>query len=108
MNEFSRTTNVERWYDLLEFVSKGLIFPRRINNVCIVYDVMEAFRWLVDYSIWKLSDTKFSNRISKKQYTYTREGIIVLEYDLIRTFLELLKRTLQKERKYAYRYGAKT
>jgi len=32
----------------------------------------------------------------------------VLEYDLIRVFLELLERTFQKERQYQYRRGALT
>ena len=74
----------------------------------LVYDMMEPFRWLVDYSVWKLSDAKSSSRISKKQYAYTREGIVVLEYDLIRKFLELLERTFQKERRYVYKHGAFT
>ena len=46
--------------------------------------------------------------ITKKQYAHTREGLIVLEYDLIRKFLELLERTFQKERRYQYRHGAFT
>ena len=74
----------------------------------LVYDMMEPFRWLVDYSVWKISDAKSKNRISKKQYSYTRGGNVVLEYDLIRKFLELLERTFQKERKYDYRFGLKT
>jgi len=70
--------------------------------------MMEPFRWLVDYSVWKISDAKSKNRISKKQYAYTREGIVVLEYDLIRKFLELLERSFQKERRYEYKHGAST
>ena len=74
----------------------------------LVYDVMEPFRWLVDCAVWKMSENKSAHRISKKQYTHTRDGNIILEYDLIRKFLELLERTFQKERKYHYRHGAKT
>jgi len=70
--------------------------------------MMEPFRWLVDYSVWKLSDAKSKSRISKKQYAYTREGIVVLEYDLIRKFLELLERTFKQERRYQYRHGVFT
>ena len=33
--------------------------------------MMEPFRWLVDYSVWKISDAKSKSRISKKQYSYT-------------------------------------
>ena len=86
----------------------GFMHENHTSFQSLVYDVMEPFRWLVDYSVWKLSDAKSRNRISKKQYAYTRDGIVVLEYDLIRKFLELLERTFQKERKYAYRHGAFT
>ncbi len=86
----------------------GIMHKNHTSFQSLVYDMMEPFRWLVDYSVWKLSDAKSSSRISKKQYVYTREGIVVLEYDLIRKFLELLERTFQKERRYQYRHGAFT
>jgi len=86
----------------------GFMHKNHTSFQSLVYDMMEPFRWLVDYSVWKMSDTKSHNRISKKQYAYTREGIVVLEYDLIRKFLELLERTFQKERRYHYRHGAFT
>ena len=37
-----------------------------------------------------------------------KEGLVVLDYNLIRRFLELLERTFQKERRYAFKHGAKT
>jgi len=86
----------------------GIMHKNHSSFQSLVYDLMEPFRWLVDYAVWKISDAKSKSRISKKQYAYTREGIVVLEYDLIRKFLELLERTFQKERKYAYRHGAFT
>jgi len=86
----------------------GFMHKNHTSFQSLVYDMMEPFRWLVDYSVWKLSDAKSRNRISKKQYAHTREGIVVLEYDLIRKFLELLERTFQKERRYHYRHGAFT
>jgi len=86
----------------------GIMHKNHSSFQSLVYDLMEPFRWLVDYSVWKISDAKSRNRISKKQYVYTREGIVVLEYDLIRKFLELLERTFQKERRYHYRHGAFT
>jgi CRISPR-associated protein Cas1 len=46
---------------------------------------------------------------SPKDSTLTqKKGTIVLEYDLIRVFLEMLERQFQKERKYDYRHGKKT
>jgi len=86
----------------------GIMHKNHSSFQSLVYDLMEPFRWLVDYSVWKLSDAKSRSRISKKQYAYTREGIVVLEYDLIRKFLELLERTFQKERRHQYRHGAFT
>jgi len=86
----------------------GFMHKNHTSFQSLVYDMMEPFRGLVDYSVWKISDAKSRNRISKKQYAYTREGIVVLEYDLIRKFLELLERTFQKERRYHYRHGAFT
>ena len=86
----------------------GFMHKNHTSFQSLVYDMMEPFRWLVDYSVWKISDAKSKNRISKKQYSYTRDGNIVIEYDLIRKFLELLERTFQKERRYAYKHGAFT
>lgn len=59
-------------------------------------------------AVWRISDQKSKNRISKKQYSCTREGYVILEYDLIRKFLETLERTFQKERRYDYKFGLKT
>ncbi|MCH7649107.1 MAG: CRISPR-associated endonuclease Cas1, partial [Thaumarchaeota archaeon] len=74
----------------------------------LVYDVIEPFRWLVECAVWKMSDAKSRNRISKKQYAFTREGKVVLDSELIRKFLETLERTFQKERRYDYKFGLKT
>ena len=73
-----------------------------------MYDIIEPFRWLVEYAVWNISKAKSRNRISKKQYSRTRKGTIVLEYDLIRVFLKLLERTFAKERKHDYKFGLKT
>jgi len=86
----------------------GFMHKNHTSFQSLVYDMMEPFRWLVDYSVWKISDAKSRSRISKKQYSYTREGNVVLEYGLIRKFLELLERTFQKERRYEYKHGAFT
>jgi len=74
----------------------------------LVYDVIEPFRWLVECAVWKMSDAKSRNRISKKQYAFTREGKVVLDSELIRRFLEVLERVFQKERRYDYKFGLKT
>jgi len=86
----------------------GFMHKNHTSFQSLVYDMMEPFRWLVDSAVWKMSDAKSRNRISKKQYAYTRKGNVVLEYDLIRNFLELLERNFQRVRRYEYRHGAKT
>jgi len=86
----------------------GFYHKNHTSFQSLVYDMMESFRWLVECAVWKISEAKSKNRISRKQYSHTREGFVVLEYDLIRKFLELLERTFQKERRYEYRHGAKT
>jgi len=47
-------------------------------------------------------------RIYQKDNAFTKDCSVVLDYDLIRRFLELLERTFQKEKRYALRHGAKT
>ena len=74
----------------------------------LVYDLIEPFRWLVDYSVWKIA-TSYDIAPSKKQYASTKEGKVVMSYELTKNFLELLERTFQKERRYESRFGgAKT
>lgn len=75
----------------------------------LVYDMIEPFRWLVDYSVWKLTEAHTKgHRIDKKDYARTREGNIVMDYSLIKRFLERLERTFQMERRYDFRHGMKT
>ncbi|MGB6463948.1 MAG: CRISPR-associated endonuclease Cas1 [Nitrosotalea sp.] len=75
----------------------------------LVYDLIEPFRWLVDYSVYKLANSVSRNQtIKKKDYARTGEGSVVMDYNLIRRFLELLERTFQIERRYDFRHGMKT
>ena len=70
---------------------------------------MEPFRWLVDYSVWKLANAHSKEqRIYQKDYAYTKDGSVVMDNSLIRRFLELLERTFQMERRYEFKHGAKT
>jgi CRISPR-associated protein Cas1 len=74
----------------------------------LVYDLIEPFRWLVEYSVFKLANHQnHEQSIKKKDYTWTREGKIVMDSDLIRRFLELLERTFQMERPYKFKHGLK-
>jgi len=74
----------------------------------LVYDLIEPFRWLVDYAVFKIANhPNFRYRIKLKEIAYTRDGQVVMEYSLIKRFLELLERNFVQERRYAFRHGAK-
>lgn len=73
----------------------------------LVYDIMEPFRWLVDYTVWKFSDLEQVHRIRLKDYAHTKDGSVILADSLIKRFLEKLERTFQKERPYHFRHGVK-
>ena len=47
-------------------------------------------------------------RMLCQEYARTRDGNVVMEYDLTRRLLEMLERLFQKERKYEFRHGKKT
>ena len=75
----------------------------------LVYDLIEPFRWLVDYAVFQIANHKDSRkRIKLKEYAHTRDGNVVMGYDLTNRFLEMLERQFQKERKYEFRQGIKT
>lgn len=74
----------------------------------LVYDIIEPFRWLVDYSVWKIATNKdHKQRIRLKDYVFTKNGSIVLDENLIRRFLERLEKTFQMEREYKFKHGRK-
>jgi CRISPR-associated protein Cas1 len=64
---------------------------------------------LVEHSVYKLANSISTNQaIRLKDYAVTREGKVVMDYNLIRRFFEMLERTFQKERRYYFRHGMKT
>ena len=74
----------------------------------LVYDLIEPFRWLVEYAVFKIaSDTNHSHPITKRNYVWTKEGRIVLDDDLLKHFLEMLERKFQSERPYKFKHGIK-
>ena len=45
----------------------------------LVYDLIEPFRWLVDYSVFQIANHKDSRyRIKLKEFAHTKEGKVVL------------------------------
>jgi len=75
----------------------------------LVYDLIEPFRWLVDYTVFLFSNSQDSKRrIKLKEYSFTREGKVVLEYNLVQRFLEMLERQFHLKRRHEFRHGKKT
>jgi CRISPR-associated protein Cas1 len=74
----------------------------------LVYDLIEPFRWLVDYSVYKLANSQSNGQtIRLKDYVHTKNGFVVMNHSLTRRFLEMLERTFQKERPYRFKHGKK-
>jgi CRISP-associated protein Cas1 len=75
----------------------------------LVYDLIEPFRWRVEYAVYKLAveEARHGRVIRKDEYAWTKEGRIVLDDGLIRRFLELLERKFQTERPYKFKHGIK-
>jgi len=87
----------------------GFYHAQHVGFQPLVYDIIEPFRWLVDYSVYKIANSETKGQyIREKDYAHTRKGLVVMDYDLIRRFLELLERTFQKKRRYGCKFGAKT
>lgn len=73
----------------------------------LVYDLIEPFRWLVEYSVWRLANNESRHKIRLKDYAFTKNGSVVLDETLIKRFLERLERTFQMERQYKFKHGRK-
>lgn len=86
----------------------GFYHKKHASFPSLVYDLMEPFRWLVDYSVYVLANFRISKSIRKKDCAYTKDGLVVLDSNLIKRFLELLERKFQRERRYEYKFGAFT
>ena len=49
--------------------------------------MIEPFRWLVEYAVYKLAveEPKHGRYIKKDEFAWTREGKIVLDYNFVIT-----------------------
>ena len=75
----------------------------------LVYDLIEPFRWLVDYTVYSIANNSSKrHRIKLKEFVHTREGNVVMDSSLIKRFLEMLDRQFRQEKKHEFRHGKKT
>ena len=80
----------------------GFYHKMRTSFQSLIYDLIEPYRWLVDYSVFKTQE----QGIKKKEYAWSREGKM-LDSNLIRRFLGLLSSKFDPERPYKSRHGLK-
>ena len=74
----------------------------------LVYDLIEPFRWLVEKTVYRLGNmVNKKYQIHKKDYAYTKEGMVVMDCRLINKFLEMLEMDFHKTREYEYTFGIK-
>ena len=86
----------------------GFMHKTHSSFQALVYDLIEPFRWIVEYAAYKIaSDCNHQYRITKSDYAWTREGRIILDTNLIKRFLELVERKFQTERPYKFKHGIK-
>jgi len=73
----------------------------------LVYDLIEPFRPLVEYAVFKFCQRNQKRYPKKREYAHTKDGIVVMETALITRFLEKLERVFKDERPYKIKAGVK-
>ena len=89
----------------------GFMHKSHDSFQALVYDIIEPFRWLVEYAVYKLvvEEERIRGHITirRDQYAWNKQGRIILDSGLIRTFLDVLERMFQNERLYKFKHGIK-
>ena len=75
----------------------------------LAYDMMEPFRWLVEKTVYRLGNAKNKKlQIKKNQYVkHDKSGMVLLDTELVKKFLEMLEVDFRKTREYERRNGMK-
>ena len=81
----------------------GYFHKVRTSFQALIYDLIEPYRWMVDYAVFKTQE----QGIKKKEYAWSREGKVFLDTNLIRRFLVLLSSKFDSERLYKSKQGLK-
>lgn len=78
----------------------GFYHRNHESHLALVYDMIEPFRHLIDRSVFEIQDD-----IRKKDYCFSREGIVVLSDELKRKYLDLLSTIFDRKRLYKAKTG---
>lgn len=78
----------------------GFYHRNHESHLALVYDMIEPFRHLIDRSVFEIQ-----NYIRKKDYCFSREGIVVLSEELKRKYIDLLSSIFDRKRPYKAKTG---
>jgi CRISPR-associated protein Cas1 len=78
----------------------GFYHRTHSSHLALVYDLIEPFRHVVDRSVFEMQDS-----IKNKDYVFSRNGIVVLSYDLKKRYIEKLTEILDRKRDFKARTG---
>jgi CRISP-associated protein Cas1 len=75
----------------------------------LTYDLIEPFRGLVEKTVYRLGNAKNKKlQIKKEHYTkHTKSGMVLLDTELVKKFLEMLEVDFRKTREYDRKNGMK-
>ena len=85
----------------------GFYHKNHTSFQALVYDLIEPFRPLVEYAVFKFCQRNQKKYPKKREYAHTKDGTVVMETALITRFLEKLERVFQEERPYRIKAGVK-
>jgi CRISPR-associated protein Cas1 len=73
----------------------GFYHKTHESRVPLVYDMIEPFRHLIDRSVFEIQD-----EIRKKDYAFSRKGVVVLSNELKSKYIDLLASIFDRKRDY--------
>jgi len=85
----------------------GFYHKNHTSFQALVYDLIEPFRPLVEYAVFKFCQRNQMRYPKKREYVHTKDGTVIMETALITRFLEKLERVFQEERRYKIKAGVK-
>ena len=78
----------------------GFYHRNHESHLALVYDMIEPFRHLVDRSVFEIQDS-----ITKRDYAFSKTGVVVLSDSLKKKYIELLSSIFDRKRLYKARTG---
>ena len=80
----------------------GFYHKNEFSRLALVYDMIEPHRHLVERSVYDIQE-----QIKRKDYAFSRDGIVVLSNDLKKRYMACLDGILNKKRLYKGIHGVK-